>query len=184
MVELKTPLENVSDLKVGDKVEFSGKVFTLRDRAHKYILEGNGIDLTDAVIFHCGPIAEKTGEEWKVVGAGPTTSSRMELYEPEMIEKYKIKGIIGKGGMGEKTLAALKEFECVYFSAVGGAAAVIADSVKKVNAVYKLEEFGMAEAIWELEVEKMPLVVTMDANGNSLHKTVLEKSQEKLKQLL
>ena len=184
MVELNTPLGDVRDLKVGDEVELSGKVFTLRDKAHKHILEQNGIDLANAVVFHCGPIVEKENEDWKVVSAGPTTSSRMEPYEPKLIEKYSVKGIIGKGGMGEKTLAALKEFGCVYFSAVGGAAAVIADSVKKVNAVQKLEEFGMAEAIWELEVEKMPLIVTMDSNGNSLHKTVLKDSQEKLKALL
>jgi fumarate hydratase class I len=187
VVELTTPLKerDIRNLKVGDKVELSGKVFTLRDRAHKHILGGgDGPDFENQVIFHCGPIVEKVGREWKVVSAGPTTSTRMEYYEPEFIDKYNIRGIIGKGGMGEKTLAALKEFGCVYFSAIGGAAAVIADSVEKVDDVHKLDEFGMAEAIWELKVDKLPLVVTMDANGNSLHKEVLKESQEKLKQLL
>ena len=189
MIKLKTPLneETVRKLKIGDIVELSGMVFTARDMAHKYFIENqdrfSGI-LKDSVIFHCGPIAKKENSKWSIVAAGPTTSIREEPYEAELIKNYGIKAIIGKGGMGEKTLAAMKEYGCVYLSAVGGIAALIAKSIKKVKNVYMLDEFGVPEAIWELEVVGFPAIVTMDANGNSLHNDILKKSEDNYKKLI
>ena len=189
MIKLKTPLseEAVRKLKIGDMVELSGVVFTARDMAHKYFIENPDRFrdmLKNSVIFHCGPIAKKEGSEWKIAAAGPTTSIREEPYEADVIKNYGIRAVIGKGGMGEKTLAAMKKYGCAYLSAVGGIAALIAKSIKKVKNVYMLDEFGVPEAIWELEVEGFPAIVTMDANGNSLHNDILKKSEDKYKKLI
>jgi len=164
-------------LKVGDKVELSGTIFTARDKAHLYLLESDELKdkLNDGVVYHCGPIVKKGISGYEVVSAGPTTSERLSLYEPEVIKKYRIKGVIGKGGMDKNTLAAMRKHGCVYFAAIGGAGALIASSIKKVVNVYK-EEFGMPEAIYELYVENMPLVVAMDTKGKSIYEDVLESS--------
>jgi len=172
-------------LKIGDKVELSGTIFTARDKAHLYLLESDELKkkLINGVIYHCGPIVKKEPLGYKIISAGPTTSERLSLYAPEVIKRYKIKAIIGKGGMDKKTLQAMKKYGCVYFAAIGGAGALIASSIKKVRKVYK-EEFGMPEAIYELEVENMPLIVAMDAKGNSIYGDVLKSSEEKYNKLL
>ena len=187
MIEISFPFteEKVRSLKVGDPVEISGIVFTGRDAVHKYLHEGGKlppqVNLRDGMIYHCGPVVIKDAEDyWKVVAAGPTTSIREEPYQGEFIRKFGIRGVIGKGGMGDKTLAACEESGCVYLHAVGGAAQVLAECIKKVRNVYLLEKFGSPEAVWELEVENFPAVVTMDAHGHSLHKEVFAASQAEL----
>ena len=187
MTSLVTPLteEKVRSLKVGDPVEISGVLFTGRDAVHKYLHEGGelpaGVDLTNGILYHCGPVVIKDEKgRWKVTAAGPTTSIREEPYQGEIIHKFNLRGVIGKGGMGERTASACKQYGCVYLHAIGGAAQVLAECVKSVRNVYLLEKFGSPEAIWELEVERFPAVVTMDAQGNSLHREVFAASQAEL----
>ena len=141
-------------------------------------------DVTGGVLYHCGPVIVREDDGWRVTAAGPTTSIREEPYMPEVIRKYGIRAIIGKGGMGEGTKRACQEYGCVYLHAVGGAAQVIAACIRKVTNVYMLEEFGAPEALWELEVEDFPVIVTMDCHGNSLHEQILQESSAKLKELL
>lgn len=166
-----------TDLNIGDKVLLNETVFTARDKAHLFLLENDFQKIKNSIIFHCGPIVKDN----KVVAAGPTTSYRLNPYTPKLIEKYGIKAIIGKGGMDNSVLNALRG-KAVYFSAVGGAALVYAERMKIKN-VYKLE-FGMPEAIWELEVKEFPVIVTMDSKGNSLHKDILNKSKTLLGDLI
>ncbi len=187
MTELTFPLteEKVRSLKVGDAVAISGVIFTGRDVVHKYLHEGGKlppeVNLQGGIIYHCGPVVVKDEQgNWKVTAAGPTTSIREEPYQWQVIRDFGIRGVIGKGGMGDRTSAACKEYGCVYLHGVGGAAQVLAECVKKVRNVYFLKEFGSPEAIWELEVENFPAVVTMDAHGNSLHKEVFEQSAAEL----
>lgn len=171
---LKTPIaeEDARALKVGDVIYVSGTVVTARDEAHKKILErGSPISLSGLAIFHCGPVVQKRGNGWEVVAAGPTTSARMELFEADFLRKFRPRLIIGKGGMGEKTLQALSEVGAVYAHFTGGAGVLGAQAVKKVEAVHWLEELGIPEAIWVLAVERFgPLVVAMDSHGRSLYK--------------
>jgi len=189
MIEIKLPAgeEEIRRLRVGDEVAISGVIITARDAAHKYMVEQEAREVKDVLrggmIYHCGPIVSREGGEWRFVAAGPTTSKREEPYQAAVIERYGVRGIIGKGGMGQKTLEACKKFGCVYLHAIGGLAVLLAQAVKKVRAVHKLEEFGTPEAMWVLEVEKFPSVVTMDADGNSLHQQILEQSRRQLEQL-
>ena len=187
MITLKSPFseEKIRALKVGDEVLISGIVFTGRDAAHKYLHEGgklpSGVKLRDGILYHCGPVTMKQADgSWKATAAGPTTSIREEPYQAKIIKEFGLRGIIGKGGMGDKTLAACKECGCVYLHAVGGAAQVLAECIKKVRNVYMMKEFGAPEAIWEFEVQDFPAVVTIDAHGNSLHKDVFAKSRAEL----
>ena len=187
MIQLSFPFtkEKIAALKVGDAVEISGVLFTGRDAVHKYLHEGGalppGVNLQDGIIYHCGPVVLRDEEgNWKVTAAGPTTSIREEPYQGEIIKHFGLRGVIGKGGMGDRTLAACKEHGCVYLHAIGGAAQVLAECIKRVRNVYLLEKFGSPEAIWELEVEKFPAVVTMDSQGNSLHNEVFANSQAAL----
>ena len=152
---LKTPLgeDEVRALKMGDTIKLSGSIFTARDRAHKYLIEEAtsetlDFDLKGAALYHCGPLVRRSNADFELVVAGPTTSNRMNPYEPEVIAKYGIRAIIGKGGMDDRTLEALGEFGCVYLAAVSGAAVVLARYVKRILNVYKLEEFGMPECFW------------------------------------
>jgi tartrate/fumarate subfamily iron-sulfur-dependent hydro-lyase beta chain len=191
MTSLQWPFteEKIRAFKVGDAVEITGLVFTGRDAVHKYLHEGGemppGVDLRGGIIYHCGPVVLRDEKgDWKVTAAGPTTSTREEPYQGEIIRRFGLRGVIGKGGMGARTLAACKEAGCVYFHAVGGAAQVLAECVKKVRNVYFMEQFGSPEAVWELEIENFPAVVTMDANGNSLHDQVLSQSQAELSKRL
>ena len=178
--------EKIRSLKVGEMVLISGILFTGRDAVHQYLHEGNRlpISLKDQILYHCGPVVVKEEGKWMVKAAGPTTSIREEPYQAEIIEKFGIRAVIGKGGMGEKTLKALQKFGCVYLHAIGGAAQVLGECVKKVCNVYLLKELGSPEAVWELEVADFPVVVTMDSHGNSLHKEILEKSKRKLEEVL
>ena len=176
MHKLVTPLktEDVTQLKVGDVVNLSGTIFTARDAAHKFMIEEDFNNVKNAVIYHCGPIVQNN----KIISAGPTTSTRLNIYTPRLIKKYEIKAIIGKGGMGKETLEALKG-KAVYLSAVGGAGALYAQCVKDLVNCFK-PEFGMPEAIWQLEVKDFPLIVTMDSKGNSLYEEIRSKSQQSL----
>ncbi len=183
MIKLKTPIseEEIRKLKVGDTVLLSGVIVTARDQAHKLMVEQRPDFirpyLKESVIYHCGPVVRKDEQgNWQFVSAGPTTSAREEPYQATVIGEYNVRGVIGKGGMGPKTQEGLKKYGAVYFHAVGGAGSLIANTVKKVIDVFKLEEFGTPEAFWVIEVEDFPLVVTMDAHGNSIHKEILEKS--------
>src|SRR5678816_4716597 len=191
MISLSAPFtdEKIRALKKGDEVAISGIFFTGRDAVHKYLHEGGElppeVNLRDGILYHCGPVVIKDEQgRWKVTAAGPTTSIREEPYQADIIQKFGVRGVIGKGGMGDKTLAACQRFGCVYLHAIGGAAQVLAECIKAVRGVYFMEQFGAPEAIWELEVEGFPCVVTMDANGNSLHKEILDASRAALQQRL
>lgn len=177
--------EKARALRVGDLVEISGLVYTGRDTVHKYLHDGNEppVDLTDGIIYHCGPVVVKVGDAWVVKAAGPTTSIREEPYQHEIIRKFHLRGVIGKGGMGPKTLEACRETGCVYLHAVGGAAQVLAARIVGVRGVH-LMEFGSPEAIWEFEVRDFPVVVTMDSHGNSLHRDLSEASGGRLREIL
>lgn len=187
MISLHSPFTEakIRALKVGDEVAITGLLFTGRDAVHKYLHDGGalpaGVNLRDGILYHCGPVVLKDEQgRWKVVAAGPTTSIREEPYQGAIIKQFGLRGVIGKGGMGDRTLAACQECGCVYFHAVGGAAQVLAERVKRVRNVYLLERFGSPEAIWELEVEDFPAVVTMDSHGRSLHREVFAASQAEL----
>lgn len=186
-VRLQTPLDEalVRSLRIGDQVLLSGRIHTARDAAHKYLAsEGTspatlpaGLELQGGVLYHCGPVMVRDdGGSWRVTAAGPTTSAREEPYQGEVLRRYGVRAIIGKGGMGDATRRALAECGAVYLSAVGGAAQVLAASVQRVEDVYFLEEFGSPEAMWSLFVHDFPAVVTMDSTGESLHDRVLSQS--------
>jgi fumarate hydratase class I len=187
MISLQTPVSEaqVRALKVGDAVTVSGVVFTGRDAVHKYLHEGgalpDGVSLKGGVLYHCGPVVVKDAAgAWQVTAAGPTTSIREEPYQWQIIRDFGLRAVIGKGGMGDRTLEACKQYGCVYLHAVGGAAQVLAERIKRVRNVYFLEKFGSPEAIWELAVEDFPVVVTIDAQGNSLHREIFARSQTEL----
>jgi len=177
---------DVRGLKVGDMVAVSGKVFTGRDRLHKYLFEGGAcpVDLGDGALYHCGPVVVVQDGRWVVKAAGPTTSMREEPFMSRIIAEHGVRVIIGKGGMSEGTRRACAEHGCVYVHAVGGAAALLAQSITRVCNVFFRREFGAAEAVWELDVDGLAGVVTMDARGRSLHKRVGNASRRVLRELL
>jgi fumarate hydratase class I len=179
--------EAVRELKVGDMVLITGKLFTGRDAVHKRLHDGvkPPVDLSNQIIYHCGPVIlqDKDSGKYTVTAAGPTTSIREEPYQADVMKDYGIVGVIGKGGMGPKTLAGCLEYGCVYFHAIGGAAQVLAEKIDSVDNVHWLD-LGSPEAIWELSVTEFPVVVTMDAHGNSLHAKVEEASALALKSVL
>jgi fumarate hydratase class I len=179
---LRAPIdeETARSLRVGDIVLISGRMYTGRDAVHHHLMSHEPpVDLNGAVLYHCGPVVRKDGDEWTVTAAGPTTSIREEPYQGDVIRRYGLRAVIGKGGMGAKTLAALKECGAVYLNAIGGAAQFYADRIEKVDGV-SLLEFGTPEAMWHLTVDEFPAIVTMDAHGNSLHKDVEQATGEKL----
>ena len=185
--KLKTPIseEDVRKLKVGDIVYVSGVMVTARDSAHRRAMEllkaGRPlpIDLRGKVLYHCGPIAQKVGEEWRIVSAGPTTSIRMEPFEAEFIKATGVRIIIGKGGMGADTTRACQEHGAVYTAFTGGCGALAANAIKKVLGVEWLD-LGMPEALWIFEVEEFgPLVVTIDAHGNNYHEKISREAEAK-----
>jgi fumarate hydratase class I len=185
-IHLRTPLseEDVRKLRAGDIVLLSGTVFTGRDEVHKYLHKGGDLPvLQGGVIYHCGPVVLKEQGGYRVMAAGPTTSIREEPYQADVIGRYGIRAVIGKGGMGPKTLQACKEHGCVYLHGIGGAAQIYARCVERVSGVY-LEQFGSPEAVWQLEVKDFPAVVTMDAHGRSLHQEVAEASKTNLQGVL
>ncbi len=183
-VELTLPLSvsDVRGLKAGDVVSLSGRIVTGRDRVHRYLAEERPpkgevpFELSGAVLYHCGPVMERSEEGYRAVSAGPTTSMRVEMYEAQIIREYQLRGIMGKGGMGEATRRALKENDCVYLHTIGGAAVYLADRIRSVPGVWKLEEFGQTEAMWLFEVEGFPAIVTMDCLGNDIHREIEETS--------
>ena len=181
-VTLRTPLteEQVRALKVGDLVLISGRVNTGRDAVHAHLMKHDPpTDLRGSVLYHCGPVVAKEGDGWRVTAAGPTTSIREEPYQADIIRRYGVRVVIGKGGMGAKTLAALKDAGAVYLNAIGGAAQFYARAVDRVEGV-SLLEFGTPEAMWHLEVTDFPAIVTMDAHGNSLHMDIEAESAKEL----
>lgn len=184
---LTTPIaeKDARALKAGDVIYVSGIMFTARDEAHKMMLErGSPLPVEGLALFHCGPVAQKKGHRWEILAAGPTTSARMELFEADFLRRFRSRVIVGKGGMGEKTLAALAEVGAVYTHFTGGAGALAAKAVKRVAAVHWLEELGMPEAIWVLEVERFgPLVVAMDSHGRSLYKDLSVVVEENMKRI-
>lgn len=194
--------EDIRSLKVGDPVALSGVMMTGRDSVHKWMIEtfikgtrqpeGDDGEVYEAVkpllyggvIYHCGPVvAGLDTREYRFVAAGPTTSTREEPYQGDVMRHFNIKGVIGKGGMGPKTLAACQEVPGVYLHAIGGAASLIAQSVQSVLDVYKLN-FGVPEAMWVIRVKDFPVVVTMDSHGGSLHTEIEQKSRAALDKLL
>jgi fumarate hydratase class I len=204
MREIQLPVndETIRELRVGEPVLLSGLMVTGRDAAHKWMMEtfikktkepkGDDLQvyealkklLNGAVIYHCGPVVSGLdSKDYKFVAAGPTTSIREEPYQAAVMKHFNLKGVIGKGGMGAKTLQGCQETPGVYFHAIGGAASFIAQSVKKVLGVYKLE-FGVPEALWVIEVKDFPVVVTMDSHGQSQHTVVESASHRVLEELL
>jgi len=194
--------EVVRNLEVGDPVTLSGVMVTGRDTVHKWMIDtfikkirqpqGDDLEVYEAikpllsggVIYHCGPVvAGLDTKDYRFVAAGPTTSIREEPYQGDVMRHFKIQGVIGKGGMGSKTLAACQEVPGLYLHAIGGAASLIAQTVTRVQRVYKLD-FGVPEALWVIEVSDFPAVVTMDAHGNSLHEEIEKKSKTALDELL
>ena len=202
--ELTIPIaeEDIRALNVGDTVFLSGVMVTGRDAAHKFMIENfiradsvpeseQGLYkelqqlLKGSVIYHCGPVVRQRDDgKWEFVAAGPTTSIREEVYQPEVIAHFGLRGVIGKGGMGPGTLKACQEHGAVYFHAVGGAASLIANAVKEVVTVHKKDEFGVPEAFWVIRTERFPVVVTMDAHGRSIHEEVESVSRAALERLI
>jgi fumarate hydratase subunit beta len=204
MQKLTMPIsdEEIRKLNVGDPVSLSGVMITGRDAAHKWMIdtfikgtrqpEGDDLEVYNAIkpllaggaIYHCGPVvAGLDSGDYRFVAAGPTTSIREEPYQGDVLRHFNAKAVIGKGGMGPKTLAACQEVPAVYLHAIGGAASLIAQSVQRVIGVHKLD-FGVPEAMWVIEVKDFPVVVTMDAHGNSVHVEVETMSSKMLEQLL
>ncbi len=182
-IHLQTPIkpEDLADLKIGDVFTVSGIIITARDDAHKKALEMKKageklpVDFAGNGLFHCGPIMRKTDAGWEVIAAGPTTSTRMEMFQDDFIREFRPGVIIGKGGMGDRTAAACKEYGCVYGAFTGGAALVSAQAIKEVLEVHWLDDLGMPECLWVYRVDKFPLIVGIDANGNNLFADNMEK---------
>lgn len=181
-IVLQTPIseEQIRSLRVGDVVVIRGEMHTGRDALHKHLMDHDApLDLNGAVIYHCGPVMLQDEDGWHVKAAGPTTSIREEPYQGDILKKFGIRAVIGKGGMGPKTLQALQEHGGVYLNAIGGAAQYYAECIKNVNGV-DFMEFGIPEAMWHLEVDGFAAIVTMDSHGNSLHADVSKDSAAKL----
>ncbi|MFH1680395.1 MAG: FumA C-terminus/TtdB family hydratase beta subunit [Candidatus Eisenbacteria bacterium] len=187
-LEIPIPEKKIRELKAGDTVLLSGIVVLALDAGHKLMVEERPHFLDDllreGVIYHCGPVVKKEGKKWTFVAAGPTTSAREEPYQAKVIESYGVRGVIGKGGMGEKTKEACRKLGAVYFHAVGGCGTSIARSVKEVVDVHKLEEFGTPEAFWVIRVEDFPVIVTIDSHGTSIHEKVRDDSKRVFEELL
>jgi fumarate hydratase class I len=166
-------------------VLLTGEFYTGRDAVHAHLVNHPlpaGVDLRGAVLYHCGPVMLKNGDQWTVKAAGPTTSSREEPYQADIIKNFGVRAVVGKGGMGAKTLAALKEHGAVYLNGIGGAAQYYARAIDRVLGV-SLLEFGIPEAMWHLHVNNFIAIVTMDAHGNSLHADVERETGERLAEL-
>ncbi|MEM2272922.1 MAG: FumA C-terminus/TtdB family hydratase beta subunit [Candidatus Bathyarchaeia archaeon] len=188
---LKTPIseEDIRKLRVNDTIYITGIIVTARDQAHRraleYLKEGKTlpINLEGLAIFHCGPVVKKEGDKWVVVAAGPTTSTRMDLFEDEFIKNFKIRVVIGKGGMGKRTTEAMARYGAVYAAFTGGAAVLAAKAIKNVRSVEWLD-LGVPEALWIFEVENFgPLTVAIDSHGNNLYMEVSKNVEESKKKI-
>ncbi|MDD5220050.1 MAG: FumA C-terminus/TtdB family hydratase beta subunit [Candidatus Bipolaricaulis sp.] len=177
--DLHLPIDEraARDLRAGDVVHVSGTVFTARDVAHRRLLEAHAqgqrlpFDPAGLALYHCGPVVRPVDGGWRVLSAGPTTSARMEPLEVRFLEVFRPRLVIGKGGMGDRTLEALGHLGAAYAHFPGGAGALAARRVTRVRSVYGLEEWGMPEAVWVLDVEHFgPLLITMDSAGRDLHR--------------
>lgn len=205
MREITIPIsdETIRSLHVGEPVELSGIMMTGRDSVHKWMSEtfikktrepqGDDLQiyeeirkyLDQGVLYHCGPVVSGLDtKQYKFIAAGPTTSTREEPYQADVMKHFNIKAVVGKGGMGPKTLQGCMDTPGVYLHAIGGAASFLAQTVQRVLGVYKLQEFGVPEAMWVIEVERFPVVVTMDAYGQSKHSLLDESSGKVLDELL
>ena len=180
MIKLKYPFDErcVRALKAGDAVAITGRLYTGRDKFHKFFADGGAlpVDFRDGALYHCGPVVVKNGGDWKVIAAGPTTSVRENPYEPAFIAASGVRLILGKGGMDQATLDACRQHGCVYIQAVGGAGALYAEAIKKVAGVSMLDEFGAAEAVWHFDVKDFTGIVALDTHGRSLFAEVAAAS--------
>jgi tartrate/fumarate subfamily iron-sulfur-dependent hydro-lyase beta chain len=171
-IKIPANKDQIRKLKIRDIIYVTGKIFTARDEAHHMMLEKEKIPFnpSEMALYHCGPLMKKENNKWQVVSAGPTTSSRMEIFEDKFLDKFGINIIIGKGGMGERTKKALQKYTSVYTAYTGGAGALAADKVEEVEGVYWLEELGMPEAAWIFKVKEFgPLVIAIDSHGKSIY---------------
>jgi len=189
--KLKTPIteDQIRKLNVNDTIYITGTMVTARDQAHRRALElakkGEKIpiDLTGLAVFHCGPIVKKEGDKWIPIAAGPTTSTRMDIFEDEFIKTFGIRVVVGKGGMGKRTTDAMQKFGAVYGAFTGGAAVLAAKAIKRISAV-GWYDLGIPEALWIFEVEEFgPLTVSIDSHGNNLFEDVKRKVEENKKQI-
>jgi len=185
--KFRTPIseQDVRKLKVNDVLYISGTIVTARDEAHKKALELHRegkklpINLEGLAVFHCGPIIKKEGDKWVAVAAGPTTSTRMDQFEDEFIKAFKVRVVIGKGGMGKKTTDAMQKYGAVYGAFTGGAGVLAAKAIKNVKTVEWLQDLGMPEALWVFEVEEFgPLAIAIDSHGNNVFEEVKKKVEE------
>ena len=183
---LRTPISEteVRKLGVNDTLYITGTIVTARDAAHRRALDFHQegkllpINLEGLAVFHCGPIVKEDGGDWNVVAAGPTTSARMDIFEDEFIKNFKVRVVVGKGGMGKKTVDAMKQYGVVYGAFTGGAAVLAAKAIKHVKGV-EWSDLGMPEAMWILEVEDFgPLTVAIDCHGNNLFETIQTKAEK------
>lgn len=189
--KLTTPVteDEIRQLKIGDILYISGRIFTARDGAHKRAIglakEGKKLpfEVEGLALWHCGPIVKRIGKEWKVVSAGSTTSGRMEMFEEDLLRHFPIRIIIGKGGMGSKTTLAMKKFGVIYGSLTGGCAALAAQKVLKVEDV-KWLDLGMPEALWILQVKDLgPIIVSIDSHGNNMHELLMIKVSKRVEMI-
>jgi tartrate/fumarate subfamily iron-sulfur-dependent hydro-lyase beta chain len=189
--KLKTPIseEQVRKLKVNDTIYITGIMVTARDQAHRRALElakkGEKIpiDLKGLAVFHCGPIVKKEGDKWIAVAAGPTTSTRMDIFEDEFIKTFGIRVVVGKGGMGKRTTEAMQKLGAVYGAFTGGAAVLAARAIKNIRTV-EWFDLGVPEALWIFEVEEFgPLTVSIDSHGNNLFEDIKKQVEENKKQI-
>ena len=187
MTQLNYPFteSTIRDLRVGDRVTLTGLIFTGRDRLHKHLADGGAIPVTlrDGALYHCGPVAIPHGDGWRITAAGPTTSIREEPYMADIIATHGLRVILGKGGMGAKTVAACRQHGCVYLQTTGGAATLLAQRLSRVNAVHFLDTFGAAEALWSLDADAIDAVVGIDTTGTSLYDTIRDTSAAALKRI-
>jgi fumarate hydratase subunit beta len=189
--KFRTPIseEEVRKLRVNDTLFITGTVVTARDAAHRRAIEFHKegkklpINLEGLALFHCGPIVKQEGDRWKVVAAGPTTSSRMDLFEDRFIKNFRVRVVVGKGGMGKKTADAMQLYGAVYGAFTGGAAVLAAKAIKQVKSV-EWKDLGMPEAMWILEVESFgPLTVAIDTHGNNLFQNIQTKADKEKRRI-
>jgi fumarate hydratase subunit beta len=187
----KTPIseDEIRKLRVNDVLYITGTIVTARDQAHRRALEyyrqGKPLplNLEGSAVFHCGPVVSREGEKWTAVAAGPTTSTRMDIFEDEFIKNFKVRVVIGKGGMGKRTTDAMAKYGAVYGAFTGGAAILAAKAIKKVRGVEWLD-LGTPEALWIFEVENFgPLTVAIDSHGNNLYMDVAKSVEESRKRI-